>query len=830
MIAPTSGAIPSAAGLVEGLKKTGADIAFIVPSIVQELSQNPQLLDCCAKNLKLIVYCGGDLPQSIGDTVSSKIRLLNQYGATEMGLVALTHPKDRDPQDWKYIQFHPAMGAEFRHVTDNEHELHIVRSPEHEPNQMTFTFFSDLDEYPSRDLFVPHPTKANLWKWHARADDIVVFLNGEKTNPISMEQYIASRNPQVSGILVVGTQRFQASLLVEVVSDGKALTPTERAAFIEKMWPSIEEANRDCPAHARVAKTHILFTDPQRPMLRAGKGTVQRAGTLKLYEKELDALYADAETLSTQIDGASGPGRVNDGLVISQFIRDTISSVTKWGELSNTDNVFTLGMDSLQAITVARWLRHGLDMPGITINLIYTNPSVSQLTHATLRLLHEGVEFQKADEGALLQERSRILEEYRAKIDQIPFVSDAHPSRINQTTEKHRVVLTGSTGVLGSYILHALLTNPSVVHVYCLNRKSQSDSLAAQTEKFKIYHLDISPLNSSRVSFLSANLSDGYLGLQPDTFQTLRDTVSLVIHNAWPVNFNLSLASFRPQFDGLVHLVKFCSSSSVSPRLFFISSISSVMSHRTVSKETPEEVITTEKPAPNGYAESKYLAEQLLDYASRKLSVPISFARVGQIAGAARSPGLWNKTEWFPSLVISSRHIGAVPDSLGPILGRIDWVPIDLLAEVLMDLALGETEQGRIRVFHPLNLHSTSWDTIRPAVTDALYACSGKRVETVSLKSWIDKVRNDMETTAGSHRILEDGELQALVGKNPAVKLLSFYEDLSLSTKDPSSNILDTRQTAKSSPKLQVTEGIKTGWIEKWIKEWMNPTPSRVPN
>ena len=44
--------ILSAQGLVDGLEKTPADIAFIVPSTVQELGQSPKLLDSCANNLR----------------------------------------------------------------------------------------------------------------------------------------------------------------------------------------------------------------------------------------------------------------------------------------------------------------------------------------------------------------------------------------------------------------------------------------------------------------------------------------------------------------------------------------------------------------------------------------------------------------------------------------------------------------------------------------------------------------------------------------------------------------------------------------------------------
>lgn len=232
---------------------------------MQDLAQNPNLLDYCAKNLELIIYCGGDLPQAIGDVIASKIRLVNQFGASELGLTPnLISKTNRSSEDWKYVQFHPELGLELRHVTDGVHELYAVRDPRLKELQPTFTIFPNIQEYASRDLFARHPSedKKDLWSWQARADDIIVFLNGEKTNPNSMEQHIIARNPDISAALVVGAQTFQAAPLVEPVTNGIELSLAERAAFIERIWPTIEEANADAPSHARIMKSHVLFTSP----------------------------------------------------------------------------------------------------------------------------------------------------------------------------------------------------------------------------------------------------------------------------------------------------------------------------------------------------------------------------------------------------------------------------------------------------------------------------------------------------------------------------------------------------------------------------------------
>jgi hypothetical protein len=269
--------------------------------VIEELAESPKLLEFCEKNLSFIFFGGGDLPQDIGDKVAAKVKLIDQFGATEIGLLPVLFSKaHRSPEDWKYMEIHHDMGIEFRHIEGSQHELVVMRHPEREKHQPTFAFFPELQEYGSRDLFVQHPdpNKKDMWKWQARKDDIIAFSTGEKTNPISMEQYVQSQNPEITGVLVVGAQRSKASMLVEVKSNGVELSTAERGALIERFWPSVEEANRECPVQARVVKSRILLTSPNKPMARAGKGTIQRAGTLQAYEKEIESLYSETDTIT----------------------------------------------------------------------------------------------------------------------------------------------------------------------------------------------------------------------------------------------------------------------------------------------------------------------------------------------------------------------------------------------------------------------------------------------------------------------------------------------------------------------------------------------------
>ncbi|KAI9927529.1 hypothetical protein MW887_003147 [Aspergillus wentii] len=836
IILPPSGGLPTAAAMVEARKTTPFETALIVPSIVQELAQSTELLEYCSKNMTHLIYCGGDLPQAIGDKVAAAIRLVNQYGASEVGMIPSVYSKtNRDPlKDWRYIDFNPRMGVECRHVSGGEYEMVIVRNPEYESRQFSFTIFPDRQEYHTSDLLVRHPdpAKSDLWRWCARVDDVIVFLNGEKTNPVSMEQHIIASNPDVTAALVAGSQRFQASLLVEL--GGKKLDVTERAAMIEKLWPSIKQANDACPAHARVAKTHILFTTPDKPMLRAGKGTIQRAGTLAEYAQELNALYADADSLSAENDGPVGPGRVEDPAVISEYIRESILAIAGWNaqKLTDTENWFNLGLDSLQTITATRVFKRGFDSPNLTPNLIYLSPSVASLTETVLRLQKNHEASAESQKEAALQERDQLLKELTGQLS----------INTKSGSAKHTVVLTGSTGNLGTYMLDSLLRNPSVGHVYCLNRRD--DAVEVQRQKNAAYNLTS---DLSRVTFYTADLSQPDFGVAPNILHTLQATTNLIIHNAWAVNFNLSLPSFKPNLDSVVNLINFTHNATQQPHLFFISSISSVMGHHSNSGLTPEAPITTTTPAPNGYANSKYLGEHLLTQAAKN-GLHASFARVGQVAGSVRSAGLWNKAEWFPSLVLSSLHVGALPDTLGKALDRVDWLPIDLLGDVLVDLALGKSEvngytnghtngatngaanghtngtinesmNDAINVFHPHNIHPQTWETIRPMVADAIFKTSGKKIETIPSRDWVQRVRHDIEIASNSDKGLSDKDLQALLAKNPAAKLLEFFDGIMSQTAPE--NVLDTTLTAQRSEKLRVVEGVKSEWIEKWVGEWV---------
>lgn len=155
--------------------------------------------------------------------------------------------------------------------------------------QPVSNLFPQLNEYPTKDLFAPHPSKLDLWTHRGRLDDSILFKPGYMCDPVTMEQ-IVSQHKEVGAVLMVGTGRFQPALIIER-EDSTSASPATEQELTERIWPTVEEANQKYKIGARVLKSHVLYTDPGIPMRRAGKGTLQRAATLELYKDALDALY-----------------------------------------------------------------------------------------------------------------------------------------------------------------------------------------------------------------------------------------------------------------------------------------------------------------------------------------------------------------------------------------------------------------------------------------------------------------------------------------------------------------------------------------------------------
>ncbi|KAL9099102.1 MAG: hypothetical protein Q9187_009548, partial [Circinaria calcarea] len=390
-----------------------------------------------------------------------------------------------------------------------------------------------------------------------------------------------------------------------------------------------------------------------------------------------------------------------------------------------------------------------------------------------------------------------LLEKYTADLPAI-----ARPLTIHKG-KPLTVLLTGSTGSLGPFVFNALLANSSVKKIYCLNRSVNGEERQKSQNSSKALSSDWSP---ERVEFLQSDFSQAYLGLHPSTYSTLLETTTHIIHNAWPVDFNRSLSSFAtPHISFVRQLIDL--SARNAAHIFFISSVSTVLAWNTNHAGPVPEAIIEDFSVPEamGYAESKHVAERLLDTANRVAGIPCTIVRVGQVAGPIDPKhGTWNRREWFPSLIASSKFLGKIPGDLGA-ANMIDWIPVDVLGNVLVGLLINDRDADQAslpsdsnarvpdespspmashstnttdkvaatRVYHVLNPHPVPWPSLLPTVLDSLKP-SAPTLETVPFSTWV----NALSEHAPTATTMDDDDNTTSLDRNPALKLLFFYQSV----------------------------------------------------
>jgi thioester reductase-like protein len=382
-----------------------------------------------------------------------------------------------------------------------------------------------------------------------------------------------------------------------------------------------------------------------------------------------------------------------------------------------------------------------------------------------------------------------------------------------KNTSKRTVIVTGSTGSLGTHMLVQLLKDPDVEKVYCMNRSDNAE--ARQKETLSTYHQET--LDFSKAEFLKTDFAADKFGLSDETYAQLLSTVTVFIHSAWSVDFNLSLESYETtHIAGTRRAIDFAAASPHNPPIIFISSIASVGNWASLTHddspvpETITSLFDNTLTLPQGYGESKHVAAQILATASHRLGIRTSIIRAGQLAGPSTNAtgAAWNAHEWLPTLVHTSKILKKLPRALGN-QDRIDWVPMDIAAGTVLDVATASSSTTSpsepTQVFHLTNPHTTSWTSIYPVI-QSFYKDSGVDMDVLSYDEWVDALK-------GIPRNKENAE------KVPGLKLLEFYESLREGS-GMGMPVLETGRAEGVSGTLRGGGAVDEGVVRKWLGQW----------
>ncbi|KAF9552954.1 acetyl-CoA synthetase-like protein [Agrocybe pediades] len=739
-----------------------SDIVFSVPAIIEAWSYQPEYVAWLATR-SAVLYGGGPLNKGVGDYLTSKgIPIFALYGCSEGGIMSLILPAAAD-KDWDYFRFSGNIKPEMIHQGDGTYELVMVNNPFCELPVIN-TKVNDVDAYATSDLLIEHPEKPGHWKIYGRVDDQIMHSTGEKTNPGPLESII-NQDPCVQSSVMFGRGRFNAGILVEPKVEFR-FDPSDEAKladFRNKIWPAIQRVNSFAPQHSRIFKEMILVTKPSTPFQYTAKNTPRRHMMINSYDEEIQAAY-NAVSNNSQSEIPSPTEW--DLLGTYNFVRSVVHRVLPHNVDDKVD-IFQNGCDSLQATwirnTLLRALRDSaqIDTRSLVDNFVYEHPTITSLSLFVNQLAAGGAQQREGDITPRKSAMLAMVEKHKYQT----FSTTPHPNVQCSQVLGDVVLVTGTTGGLGSYLLAELISNPAVSRVYALNRAgTASRGALPQRQLRSLVERGLegdSIMRSEKLVLVEANLNLGQFGLADELYNEMVSSVAHILHNAWPVDFNLSLASFESNVEGLRNLIAFALSSPrpSPPTLVFTSSIG-VLQNPGVANPVAESRVAPEVAAKTGYTESKWVSEEILVEASKRTQLNSIIVRVGQLCGGLN--GCWNTAEWFPSLIQSAQTLGCIPTGYKV----IDWIPLDLAAKALVDYRLSG-KPGSSTILHLTHPKPVAWSKLATAISREL------SVEPVPFIDWFKK----LEQAKGS--MAEEGKDIDAKHTIAALRLLPFFGSMS---------------------------------------------------
>lgn len=766
----------------------------------------------------------GSISQKKGDTVVTKTQLFNGLGSTECGSFI---QYSNDPSHWNYFHFHPLNGIHWRPIdpeaegNEPEFEMVIRRDRSLESYQSVFHNFPELNEWHTKDVFKKHPTEPDLWKYGFRIDDIIVFSTGEKMNPVGIESRLGCI-PGIKAALVIGNKQRYPGLILEVEGINKA--EPSYSNLSSKVKNSVKDAldmeNSNSSRDSHIHESMILIANKEKPFVRTPKGTIYRNKSLEQYKTEIDELYSSH----------SIPSQPNlDDLDLDLTSEESLTSglahliakiLPNTSHLGTDDDIFAAGMDSKQAQMLTAAINnklasqpvHDIDVGWkVEIGTIYGNPTLLLLGRSILRslsaLFRESGDQENFDEiwqrQVAVLFKMGIYSDLRSRYShEIPTATTATTTKRNRPTSKH-VLLTGTTGFIGSHTLEALLRQKHVRKVTCVNRKSPDSKPTIQTV--------LREGSTAQCEQLEANLTEPHFGIPDLIYHDLSADVTDILHCQWEVNFNLPLKSFETNIKGVSNLIKFACDAKHKVQIIFLSSVATVKNWQK-SEPIPEAKLAFAELAQTGYGQSKLIASLLLDRATELTNLPTTICRLGQISGPTKEQSAekpWPRRDWFPTFLASSVELGCIPDSLGS-ANQIDWVPVDIAAEALSDLVCdsnapsGENHEApQSRYYHIVNPTHVPFTEFVPFLAQRLR--STEPLEVVTLQKWVD--------------ILEDKARSHESSRSPVcgISLLGFFQGLI--SANQRSVVMDTTLSKKRLP-LTKCGAIKEEWMGAWLHRW----------
>ena len=347
-----------------------------------------------------------------------------------------------------------------------------------------------------------------------------------------------------------------------------------------------------------------------------------------------------------------------------------------WGEALDVDgdsleddwNFFDLGGHSLTGLDLTLGIEQlfGIELKGTEI---YEYPTISEL-------------------GAYLENRGPNMESGISLAEDStldPEIAPRDAPGITRLSEVSSVLVTGTTGFLGAFLLDELVRAAGQdTRFYCLVRdrgSGQGGSTNRVLDTLRFYGL-AGHSAGDRIVPVAGDLTQPRMGLDNDEYRRLAEEVDLIFHCAASVNYAYPYSAAKPHtVGGTLEVLKFACSGATKP-IQYISSNGIFPGGDDTPYLESNEIDGFMDSMTGGYNQAKWVAERLV-WSAASRGLPVCIFRPGNI-GHHSGTGMVNPNDFLSSIIKACARLGCAP--LAP-----EWffemTPVDFLVSAIAKIS-----------------------------------------------------------------------------------------------------------------------------------------------
>lgn len=443
----------------------------------------------------------------------------------------------------------------------------------------------------------------------------------------------------------------------------------DKSAFAKDL-----SANLPLPMYMRPEFIVPVDRIPSNENGKTDRTAVDQLTIPDLNGQEVDATTGNTESLSP----------------MEQSLKDTWQEVlasraagTKARAITSCSDFFEVGGNSLLLISLRSVLQS-------TYGLTLTLPELFQ--SSTLSSMAACIEKNVKQHEVLPESRTNGSSEINWDVElatladglpevQVHGVLDSTPPDSPSRADGLTVLLTGSTGFIGTHLLRSLVQDPRIQKVHCVAVRPSS---TGEPRRLSI--------SSPKIIHHQGDLSSPGLGLSHAERASLSGDIDVIIHNGADVSLLKSYQTLRrPNVVSTRTLCGIAAAAGGIP-LHFVSTaaVARVAIDYDVDPTAalPEVSVSTNRPTDeiNGYITSKWASEALLDKAAADQRVRAWVHRLAHVVGDDPS-----ELDAVGMLVKYSLLMGRLPawTNKAKVVGEWDFVAVEDVVRDLVEAAVG---------------------------------------------------------------------------------------------------------------------------------------------